>query len=286
MRNDSIFRLILLAGFVIFMPIGIFHRLKARTGEKLDRRQEGLFILVTLRLVGLAGVAGLIAYFINPACMAWAGVPLPVWLRWTGVGLALIAGLLLVWMFRTLGRNLTDTVVTRKEHSLVTTGPYRWVRHPFYTSAALAVFASSGVVGPPAKIAASNWWNAKNCRTPGSDFGSTVAGRFSTRVRSRYFAVVAVGTAVGVADGVDGVGVLEGVVEVVSPSDGRPPGSFLSPQAASEAVRTAASSTETRPERFKAFSSRWSNVPLKIPADGCSDQPGTGIAGQVERFRP
>ncbi|MEO8427120.1 MAG: transposase [Verrucomicrobiota bacterium] len=44
MSDDQLFRLILLAGFVIFMPIGIYHRLKARTGEKLDRWQEGLFI--------------------------------------------------------------------------------------------------------------------------------------------------------------------------------------------------------------------------------------------------
>ena len=150
MNDDQLFRLILLAGFVIFMPIGIYHRLKARTGEKLDRRQEGLFILVTLRLVGVVGWIGLIAYLINPACMAWAAVPLPVWLRWTGVGLALIAGWLLVWMFRTLGRNLTDTIVTRKQHTLVTTGPYRWVRHPFYTAAALLVLANS--------LAAANWF--------------------------------------------------------------------------------------------------------------------------------
>src|SRR5205809_4302831 len=102
MNDDQLFRLLLLAGFLILMPIGIYHRLKARTGEKLDRRQEGLFILVTLRLVGVAGIAGLIAFLINPACLAWAALPLPVWLRWMGVGLALVAGFLLVWMFRTL----------------------------------------------------------------------------------------------------------------------------------------------------------------------------------------
>lgn len=150
MSGDHPFRLILLAGFVIFMPIGIYHRLRSRTGEKLDRRQEGLFILVTLRLIGVAGLAGLIAYLINPAFMSWAAVPLPGWLRWMGVGLALIGGLLLVWMFRSLGKNLTDTVVTRKEHALITTGPYRWVRHPFYTSAALLVLANS--------LAAANWF--------------------------------------------------------------------------------------------------------------------------------
>ena len=150
MSDDHTFRLILLAGFVIFMPIGVCHRLRSRTGEKLDRRQEGLFILVTLRLIGVAGMAGLIAYLINPACMAWAAVPLPVWLRWTGVGLGLIAGWLIIWTFRNLGKNLTDTVVTRKAHTLVTAGPYRWVRHPFYTSAALAVLANS--------LAAANWF--------------------------------------------------------------------------------------------------------------------------------
>ena len=150
MSGDQLFRLILLAGFVIFMPIGIYHRLRSRTGEKLDRRQEGIFILVALRLAGLAGTAGLIAYLIDPAYMAWAAVPLPVWLRWTGVGLALIAGSLLVWMFRTLGRNLTDTVVTRKQHTLVTTGPYRWVRHPMYASAALAIVGNS--------LVSANWF--------------------------------------------------------------------------------------------------------------------------------
>ena len=105
-----------------------------------------------MRLAGLAGMAGLIAYLIKPACMAWATVPLPVWLRWTGVGLALIAGALLVWMFRTLGRNLTDTVVTRKQHTLVTTGPYRWVRNPMYVGAAAVIFGSALVLSSPSLV--------------------------------------------------------------------------------------------------------------------------------------
>ena len=53
-------------------------------------------------------------------------------------------------MFRTLSRNLTDTVVTRKEHALVTTGPYRWIRHPFYSSAALVILGNS--------LVAANWF--------------------------------------------------------------------------------------------------------------------------------
>ena len=33
--------------------------------------------------------------------------------------------------------NITDTVVTRREHKLVTNGPYRWIRHPLYTFGSL-----------------------------------------------------------------------------------------------------------------------------------------------------
>ncbi len=84
--------------------------------------------------------------------MAWSSLPLPLWLRWAGVGIGIPTGLLLIVTFRTLGRNLTDTVVTRSEHSLVTSGPYRWVRHPFYLATILAVTANS--------LVTANWFIA------------------------------------------------------------------------------------------------------------------------------
>ena len=56
------------------------------------------------------------------------------------------------WTLSSLGRNLTDTVVTRAQATLVTHGPYRWVRHPFYVTAALllgsvTVLAANGLIG-------------------------------------------------------------------------------------------------------------------------------------------
>ncbi len=144
MNNDATFRAVLLAGFLILAPIGVYYRLRSQsTGEKLDRRQEGLFVLLTLRPLGIAGMLGLIAYLINPKWMAWSSMSLPDWLRWVGVGIGVLAGGLMIWTFRNLGKNLTDTVVTRREHTLVTSGPYRWVRHPFYVAFALAVIANA-----------------------------------------------------------------------------------------------------------------------------------------------
>lgn len=82
-------------------------------------------------------MVSIVGYVVNPQGLAWASVPLPEWLRWTGAGLLAASGFLLSWTLHSLGKNLTDTVVTRKAHTLVTTGPYRWVRHPFYVSVLL-----------------------------------------------------------------------------------------------------------------------------------------------------
>lgn len=151
MSNDQTFRICLTIGFLFVLPVGVYHRLKSQaTGEKLDRRQEGLFILLTLRPVAGAGMLGLIAYLVDPPWMAWSSVSLPAWLRWTGIGVGVIGGGLLIWTFRSLGTNLTDTVVTRREHTLVTSGPYRWVRHPFYDSVALLLLGNA--------LAAANWF--------------------------------------------------------------------------------------------------------------------------------
>ena len=57
---------------------------------------------------------------------------------------------MLIWTMHTLGKNLTDTVVTRKDHTLVTGGPYRFVRHPFYCATILVV--------PAISTLAANWF--------------------------------------------------------------------------------------------------------------------------------
>ncbi len=144
MNPDQTFRHVLIAVSLLILPIALYHRIRSQlSGEKLDRWQEGPFILFTLRPVGIAHMFGLVAYMIDPSSMAWASVPLPVWLRWVGVAIGVVAAGSLLWTLRSLGKNLTDTVVTRREHTLVRSGPYRWVRHPFYGSVALAMLANS-----------------------------------------------------------------------------------------------------------------------------------------------
>ena len=151
MNDQSTLRAVLIVVMVMLLPFGMYHRFRSQsTGETLDRRQEGMFILATLRPLGAAFWLGVFAWMINPAWMAWSSMPLPIGLRWAGVSFLVVGSLLLAWTFRSLGRNLTDTVVTREKHTLVVHGPYRWVRHPLYSSAAMLVTALS--------LIAANWF--------------------------------------------------------------------------------------------------------------------------------
>ena len=138
MNLDATFRPFVIAGFFVVILIALPFRIKSQaTGEKLDRTQEGVAMMIGLRLGGLAVWAGVIAFMIDPTLMAWSSMPLPAGARWTGVALTIVTAALLIWTLRSLGPNLTDTVVTRAAHTLVTRGPYRWVRHPFYDCMAL-----------------------------------------------------------------------------------------------------------------------------------------------------
>lgn len=133
MDLDATFRPVVAVAFFTIIAIALPFRIKSQsTGEKLDRTQEGLFTMIALRLGGLVLWGSVIAFMINPASMAWSSLPLSASLRWSGAGLCVLTAALLIWTLRSLGTNLTDTVVTRQAHTLITRGPYQWVRHPFY----------------------------------------------------------------------------------------------------------------------------------------------------------
>src|SRR5262249_10686074 len=125
MSDDEVFRRALIAAMCLVFPVALYFRLKSNaTREPLDRSQEGVLILATLRPAGLAFLVGLFTYLSNPSRMSWSSVALPFSVRAAGVGVWAASAALLVWTLVSLGRNLTDTVVTRREHTLVTHGPY------------------------------------------------------------------------------------------------------------------------------------------------------------------
>jgi protein-S-isoprenylcysteine O-methyltransferase Ste14 len=134
MTDEFIFRLILAAIIIGVFAIRIYYRrLATRTGgpvtEKEDRRN-----LLFRGLIAITGILTLLAYLLYPESMAWARLDLPDWARWLGAGLGVAAVALLLWVHTALRENFSGTLHIRAEHTLVTNGPYQWVRHPMYTS--------------------------------------------------------------------------------------------------------------------------------------------------------
>lgn len=145
------FRWLAFAVFLASLGISTQRRWKARrAGGTILRRQEPPGLIAGRVLVGVPLFGGVIAYLANPPWMAWASIGIPSWARWVGVGLGAVVVPSVYWVLTTLGTNVSETVLTKQQHRLVTTGPYRWVRHPLYT-VAIALFASLGLM-------AANWF--------------------------------------------------------------------------------------------------------------------------------
>lgn len=111
-----------------------YHRIKANRGGRVSRAGEGVLLFLAIRLSGVAMLASAILYLANPLWIEWAKVPLPDFARMGGAVVGLLNAAFLGWTLHSLGKNLTDTTATRKDATLVTSGPYRFVRHPFYVA--------------------------------------------------------------------------------------------------------------------------------------------------------
>ena len=95
---------------------------------------------------------------------AWDNRSADAW-RLPGLTEALGLGVILVGVHlrrsaaQALGRHFTVRLSLLDDHQLVSTGPYRWIRHPNYTGLALVAFGTALMVRSPvaAAVAASVW---------------------------------------------------------------------------------------------------------------------------------
>ena len=152
--NETVFRI--LAALILIAGVGIstYYRRKAdrETGEKVSRSVDGNVMMTIIKIFGLLLWFSPIVYLLNPNWMVWSKIGLPDEVRWLGVviGILCVAGI--YWLFSSIGSGITPTSATRKQHALVTNGPYRWVRHPLYTIGS-ALFIAFGMI-------ADNWFIA------------------------------------------------------------------------------------------------------------------------------
>ncbi len=72
------------------------------------------------------------------------------WVGWLGAILSFVGIAFAVWARYHLGKNWGMPMSVKDHPELVTTGPYRYVRHPIYTGVILSAIGTALVVG--------DWW--------------------------------------------------------------------------------------------------------------------------------
>ena len=149
--DNIVFRAILAALLVGFVAHRSFYTRKVQhsTESVLEQPKPGRATQIA-NLLALPALLSSVIYVIAPAWMSWSALPLPLWLRWLGVGVALSGFTLLQWAQQSLGKNWSDEPRLVEGQEMISSGPYRWIRHPIYAAFLL-------ILGSPLLISA-NWF--------------------------------------------------------------------------------------------------------------------------------
>jgi protein-S-isoprenylcysteine O-methyltransferase Ste14 len=118
--------------------IRVRETVRGQGGRAHDR---GTRVLVALSLAVSVGVAAALRSPPRPALEA-AGLVL----MWLGLAVR-------VWAVAALGSSFRTTVEVEPGQAVVSSGPYRWIRHPSYTGLLLIVLGFGVASGSPAALA-------------------------------------------------------------------------------------------------------------------------------------
>lgn len=124
--------------FLLFLfERGYFQAKAMRVSGELRKIKESkrkMATVILLFLVGQLWVIGSLIYLIRPTIMEWTCFSIPSWIRWFGA-IITVSGMALEFSTQLyLGKNYSTTLHINEGQSLVTRGPYRYVRHPMYTA--------------------------------------------------------------------------------------------------------------------------------------------------------
>lgn len=140
MDDELTFRITFILLWIIFLAIS-FARHSRQLGSRSLRKRfkeaskwEGKTRVALRAAITPFWITAVALYIIYPDLIAQFTVTPPLWLRWTGAGLAISALPMFAWAIHALGEQFSPHLQLTTKHRLVETGPYRWIRHPMYTA--------------------------------------------------------------------------------------------------------------------------------------------------------
>lgn len=137
--SETIFRLAFFVLLTALLAMRVYFMIKVRRSggritpdEQAVHREGGRGVLIIRVVVFFALIAFLVMYLAGAAWIEAFSFPLPTWLRWAGFALGMISVVFWIWVQIHLDTQWSAQLQLKKNHHLVTTGPYAYIRHPLY----------------------------------------------------------------------------------------------------------------------------------------------------------
>ena len=128
---NSIFKIIYFIELMVATTIRKIYTSGKRESNLIIQKKSTIE-LIFLVLNGVGMIVPIIYVF--SSVLDFANYSLPNWLGWAGIVIFALAIWLLWRSHHDLGRHWTVTVALRDDHELITSGVYRYIRHPMYSA--------------------------------------------------------------------------------------------------------------------------------------------------------
>jgi protein-S-isoprenylcysteine O-methyltransferase Ste14 len=144
MRAEAIYPGVILVAWLVWLIYWLLSATSAKPTERRESLASRLSHFVPL-ILGIWLIA--LAHPTVPWFLLVRVWPPSLFTHWLGVAV-MFAGLgFSVWARARLGRNWSATVTVKRQHELIRTGPYAWVRHPIYSGLTLALLGNAISLG-------------------------------------------------------------------------------------------------------------------------------------------
>jgi protein-S-isoprenylcysteine O-methyltransferase Ste14 len=135
MDREAIFRTLFILAFIAMMVVRFYYQAKVLCEKRAIELREGSISIIVGAIAALTTIVFGAEYIFFPDTFSFAYLlRYPDWIRWLG-GFVLAGGIALQGVsLHHLGKSFHSLVVAKENQALVETGPYRWIRHPIYSS--------------------------------------------------------------------------------------------------------------------------------------------------------